>query len=246
LPPGASPHTYDPKPSDIAAIEGATALFYVDDSLDGWVADFDVKHKVAVFEMLPEEMWLEMDDHGHGEHRIKEDGHKHSIDPHFWTKPMAVKAVLPQLVIELSKLDPGGKDKYGSNAQSFAVKLDELHEEVTRLMKPYSGESLLLFHPSFNYFADAYGLEIAGVIEPFPGKEPSPKYLINLVKTIKAHDVKAIFTEPQLPLAPARTIANETGLPLYILDPLGGVEGRRTYGELILYNVITIAEAFSG
>jgi zinc transport system substrate-binding protein len=65
------------------------------------------------------------------------------------------------------------------------------------------------------------------------------------METISEHNVKAIFTEPQLPTAAADTISEETGLPIVVIDPIGGYEGRGTYFDLIRYNTLQFVNAFS-
>jgi len=242
LQPGESPHTYEPRPGSMAMVEHARGLFYVDDAMDGWVATFGGVRKFPLFDMVPESIRLEMTaGHSHGN-----DEHSDTDDPHFWTSPQVVKAILPSLVQALTELDPEGAEIFQSNADDFAAELDSLDGEIMRMLSPYEGESLIMFHPSFGYFTEAYNLEVAGLIEPSPGQEPSPRHIIDLAHIAGELDVKAIFTEPQLPEAPARTLAEETGLPLYTLDPLGGIDGRQTYSELIMYNAEVISRALGG
>lgn len=238
LQPGASPHTYDPSPSDAATAERCAALFWVDPMLDGWVTSLEAPERIALFEMVPEKIRLGLATDHHG----RQDDSA-TWDPHFWTSPMAVKAILPALAERLGSLDPVGASTYEANAGRFSEELDDLHESVLEIMEPFAGEALLVFHPSFQYFTHDYGLTTAGVIEPSPGREPSPRYLVELMRVIEEHDVKAIFTEPQLPRAPGEMLSQETGLPLYVLDPLGGSEGRDTYTELILYNAEVLRDA---
>ena len=88
-----------------------------------------------------------------------------------------------------------------------------------------------------------YGLAVAGMVEPFPGKEPTPKFLEALIETAKQQHVRAVFTEPQLPRRPAEVVANACGLPLFELDPNGGADGRRTYRALIEYNASMLKQA---
>jgi len=240
LSPGASPHTYEPKPSDIELVEGAVGFFFAQKNLDAWALSFQQANRIEAFELVPEDLRREMIMHGHSH----EGGH--APDGHFWTSPLTVKAALPGLVRELARLDPEGSAEYEVNAERFAADLTVLDDEVSAMLKPYTGEHLLLVHPSFLYFMADYGLELAGVVEPSPGKEPTPKSLSRLIEVARERDVKAIFTEPQLPEGPVRVLAEETGLPIYALDPLGGAPGRRTYAELIRYNAKTVAEALGG
>ena len=82
-----------------------------------------------------------------------------------------------------------------------------------------------------------------GSIETSPGKEPSAEYTMELIKKIKKAKAKALFTEPQLPEGPAKTIAEAASLKLYVLDPIGGFEGRKNYFDLIKYNTDIFCKA---
>jgi zinc transport system substrate-binding protein len=243
LQPGASPHTYDPTASDAIKLINATAFFYVHESLDGWALSLESKNKIKVFDFVPKKMRLSITGHnfrGQGGGKVAVAG---PDDPHFWTDPMVVAAVVPGLVDELSKLDREGASIYEENASVFIEDLKRLDSLVREFLADFTGSWFILFHPSFNYFFEAYGLKVGAYIEASPGKEPSAQYLVELIGWINNHDVKAIFTEPQLPRGPADTIAKETGLPVFILDPIGGVGQRVTYEKLIQYITDTIIQA---
>lgn len=249
LPPGASPHTYEPRPSDIAAAAGAKALFWVAENLDGWAADIPAAEKVKAIYLLPEEWRLPAHEHTHSgadpEDKAGAEGDEatHGVDPHFWLDPLAVRAAVPALTAELIRLDPPGKEIYEKNAADFSARLDALDLDIAKELAPVTGGKLIVFHPSFYYFAKRYGLEIAAAIEPFPGKEPTPKYLVYLTSLLRNNGAMAIFSEPQLPREPAEAIAEAAHVKLYELDPNGGGEGRKTYEELIRYNADVLAEA---
>lgn len=243
LRPGASPHTYEPSPSDARAVENALGLFFVDASVDGWAARFAQKECVSVFALLPEERRLPALVTRQAEGVQERQLHHAAQDAHFWTSPRAVKALLPALAGELARLDPGGTSIYLANADAFAVKLDALDREVSAMLAPVEGESVLLLHPSFQYLLTDYGLAIAAVVEPSPGKEPTARWIAEVAALARERHLKAVFTEPQLPEAPVRVISEEAHLPVYVLDPLGGQPGRETYDEMVKYNAQTLAEA---
>lgn len=243
LKPGASPHTYEPNPSDAEAAEKALALFFVDSSVDGWATRFANSERISVFALLPEELKLPAVATRHAEGVQEHHLHHAAEDAHFWTSPRAVKALLPALVRELVRLDPGGASVYRANSEEFSAKLDALEKEVGELLAPVRGASVLLFHPSIQYLLTDYGLRIAAVVEPSPGKEPTARWIAGLAALAQEQHLKAMFTEPQLPEAPARVISEETHLPVFVLDPLGGQPGRDTYEEIIRYNAQTLAEA---
>ena len=99
------------------------------------------------------------------------------------------------------------------------------------------------FHPAWDYLAMRYGLKSVGVIEESPDKEPPPKKLQAIVKTIKDSLMRAVFAGSQLNLRLAEVIAHEAGVKVIMLDPEGGFPGRETYLGLMKYNLDRMKEA---
>ena len=91
-----------------------------------------------------------------------------------------------------------------------------MHSELDNL----PNRDIITFHEAFPYFAEEFNLNIVGVIEIEPDSEPSAKEIENIISTIKEHNIKALFTEPQYSSRVAQTIANETGASVYELDPI--------------------------
>lgn len=240
LNPASSPHTYSPRPSDMRQVEAASALIFVGEQLDGWAAKLPATARIELMTLLPAEHRLPLVEHEEHEGGLHEG---EVIDPHFWMDPAAVKAILPALAERMAELDSEGAETYRANAARFAAELDALDLELAETLRPVIGRPVIMFHPSMQYMLKRYGLEMAGVIEPFPGKEPTPDYIVKLKKTIADKGVKAVFTEPQLREEPARVVAEETAAKVYVLDPIGGVEGRESYAELLRYNAKVLAEA---
>jgi len=236
VPPRASPHTFDLKPSDARAAASALALVYVDAHLDGWATELNARRAIGAFALVPEELRLEWGNHGdHGGHG--------EFDPHFWGDPLAVKAMAVPLAEKLAGDDGNKRDQYIEKAWAFADELQGIHEKLAQVLEPYRGKSVIMFHPSWDYFMERYGIEVAGYLEPSPGQEPSPKDIQRLIELAKSERVQAVFTEPQLPRRPAELIAEAANLPLVEIDPIGGVDGRMTYEEILRYNARVMAEA---
>lgn len=239
LQPGASPHTYEPRPSDVGTAESAIAILYVDDSLDGWAARLPGEHKFAVFHLVPESLRLRWEPE-------EEDGVSHDhgdYDPHFWGDPLAVKAMLPDLVRELTSVDPEGASGYEERANRFAASLDSLDAALREEMAPVKGEPVVMFHSGWDYFLNRYGLELVAMVEPSPGKEATVQHITRIADLIRSRGVKAVFTEPQLARRPAEVAAEAGGVPVHEVDPLGGVPGRMTYEELLRSNANIMIEA---
>jgi zinc transport system substrate-binding protein len=247
LPAGASPHAFSPRPSEARACERAARVFMVAPTLDAWAARLAPASKtVSVFEMIPpanRRYFAPGDDDAlpAGGGGKATDGRV--PDPHFWTDPLTVKAMLPALAARLAADDPAGAAAYRANAAAFAKRLDGLQAEMAALLAPAKGRSAGFFHPSFRYLLARYGLREAGVVEFAPGKEPSPRELLELTKKLKSNGARALFCEPQLPRRPAELLAQASGLPLGEMDEMGGQPGRDDYAALLRYNVQTLAKA---
>lgn len=246
LDPGASPHTYDPRPSDVRSAERATALLHVSADIDGWAAGLPSREKVALLPLIPPALRIHFDgdghvcphDHGH------DHGHGHADeDGHFWTDPVVIGALLGPLAEELGRLDPEGREHYLANAQRMEARLSELHEELATLLGPIKGSRCILFHPSFNYMFERYGIEVSAVLEPSPGQEASPAWLRDIIRKVEPEAVKAIFTEPQLSRRPAEVLAEASGLPLFEIDPIGVHEDLAVIDDLLLHNARVLREA---
>lgn len=245
VPPGSSPHTFEPRPSDMRAVEDAAALFTAGPGLDDWAERLPTKNIFRIVDLIPEERLLRYEvevSHGEGEHtHSHEEG---TIDPHFWTDPetasfglAGIYNVLPEVCPELDK------KKLAENFGGLAAQHAALYMDIHEHLGPLKGRAVILFHSSFNYLLHRFGIRVAGVIEPAPGKEPSPKQLKELRDIIAREGITTIFTEPQLNPGPAQALAEAAGVKLAELDPNGGVPGRETYEELIRYNANVLAEA---
>jgi zinc transport system substrate-binding protein len=240
---GASSHTYEPTPSDAATAAGCSAFVWVGGDFDGFAAKIDAPQKIQLLPLVPEALRLVDHDTDAG----GDSGANAAPDPHFLSDPLVVQAILPALVAELTRIDPPGAAEYQANADLFSKQLDALDTELRTLLTPIKGQATLLFHPSFAYLFQRYGIVLAGVIEQFPGKEPSPKYLQQLIGQIKAQHIRAIFTETLLPRQPAEVIAEGTGVPVLELDPACGDSGHiyTDYRDWLLYNARILRQALA-
>jgi zinc transport system substrate-binding protein len=242
LPAGASPHTYEPRPSDATAAAAATALFYVSPQLDEWGARLTTPRSIQLLQLLPASRRLGWDSTMSSP--VSTAGLPlEDIDPHFWTDPTAVRALLPALADTLASLDPDGAAVYRAAALRFGRQLDSLDSEIAGMLAPVAGHGVVLLHPSFRYLLRRYRIPILAIIEPAPGKEPTARYIAAVADIARRSGASAVFTEPQLPTSVARLVAETAGLPVDELDPLGGVAGRRTYAELLRYNARVLRSA---
>ncbi len=248
LAPGASPHTYEPTPSDVRTISNSLMLVHVHENLDGWVASLPAERTLELAPLVPPGQRLSMPSASREEapKQDEEGGHasqEDDLDPHFWTSPVVVQSMLSPLVDSLCAADAEGCATYRENQSTMVTDLEVLHRRIASMLRPVEGRTVALSQPFFQYFLKEYGFPVAAVIEPHPGKEPSPRRIRQLIQTVRERDASVIFTQAQLPGRSARVISDETGIPTRDLDPLGGGEGRAAYTDFMMYNAREVLSA---
>jgi zinc transport system substrate-binding protein len=190
----------------------------------------------------------EHDDHGdeaaHAEN-AGEDAHDHSgVNPHVWTDPVLMAQAVPLFVEALSEVDPDNAETYAANGEDLVERLEALHAEISETLAPVGDAPFVPFHDAWPYFVRRYDLNQVAVIEPAPGREPSPSYVAEVLAQLEQSGATAIFNDVQLPPRSAEVVAEAAGLELYTLDPEGGgVSDDETYEEFMRKNAETVAEA---
>ena len=235
--PGSSPHTFEPRPSDVQKLQQSNLLISVGLDLDDWAVE--LARGVPGISILTPHAGIHIleGEHHHGEEH--EEG-----DPHYWLSPENAKIIAANIAESLASLDPENAETYRGNAEAYQEELDSMYQETRSMLSSLPTKSLVVFHDSWRYFAEAYDLQIGGVFESSPGKEPSPQYLQDLYDTAQELGAGTIFIEPQLSSSAIESFAQDLNLEVSVLDPLGGVEGRNSYLELIRYNAEEIFHAF--
>lgn len=239
IPPGASPHTFEPKPSNIIALQDAALIFTIGNGLDDWVARL-------ANNSLPNARIVMMDKNIALQKPVFEDADDErngGADPHYWLSAVNAQIIANTITEAFMSADPQNGDYYSANKESYLIKLKALDSSIHQILSPLEKRSIINFHDSFEYFGKEYGIEVVGVFEPFPGKEPTPRFLKDLADTAKKYALKAVFTEPQLSSAAVEPFVNDLGLTIFTLDPLGGIGERMSYSSLMLYNARILAQA---
>lgn len=262
LPAGASPHTFDPGPRDMRMISHSKVFLKAGLSMDDWGASLiksagkDAPLVVNVGNQLQDDARLPDVEHMDGDvenigHAALEDEHEHqhhdhgSINPHFWLDPQIAMYSVEIIKNALVEVDPDGKAAYEANAAQYLEKLKELDGELMDKFQGAGGKGFVSFHNAWPYLAHRYNLKIAAVIEEYPGKTPSEKYLRTVTDRLKELGITTVFSEPQLNPHVARLIAEEIGGQVGILDPYGteGTADRGDYLKMMRYNASELAEA---
>jgi zinc transport system substrate-binding protein len=221
VPPGQSPSTYEPTTQQLQQLSRSSVFFTIG-------VPFEQSFIPLLEQNLPELRIVETDantakrrfltSHSHDEDEHEDEEELGSVDPHSWMSPIAVIDQIDIMTDHLVSLDPEHESLYRENAAAFTKELTDLDRELASLLKPITGETLLVYHPAFGYFADRYGL-IQKAIE-VGGKEPTPRELEELVRQAKQEEVSLIFVQPEFDANSAQTIAEAIGAEVVTMGSL--------------------------
>lgn len=240
LPPRASPSTFEPTAREVARLSVGRAYLFVGGGMDPWAEALVPGSGAPLVIHLSDGMEL----HGGHEHEGGETG-----NPHVWLDPVLVRDVLlPRLEEALVQVVPGAAPAIGERRQALADSLAALDAEIRGLLADVPSRAFVSTHAAWTYFAQRYALHEVGAVYGSPGREPSTRGLARLVVQAREAGVGAVFIEPQLGEAGARAVAEELGVEVRLLDPLGGpdLEGREGYLSLLRFNARQMAEALGG
>jgi len=161
-----------------------------------------------------------------GEHADQDEGENTNThgfegnDPHIWLSPQLVKKQAETIWSTLVRFDPAGEEEYTANFKNFIRDIEVVQRKIAEALAPFRGESFYVFHPSFGYFADEYGLrQVAVEIE---GKSPKGKDLARFIKRAKREKVRIVFVQPQFDQSAAGKIAQAINGKVISIDPLAG------------------------
>lgn len=215
--PGRSPATYEPTPKQLAHLSTARLYFRIG------VAFEDVRMErisaanpqMKVVDTRRGIQLRDIDSVGPGTSGAAGSGIK---DPHIWTNPLLVKIMAGHIRDALIDADPDHRAAYERNYTAFAADLDRLDTWIRDLFRKVRTRSFMVFHPSWGYFADAYGLKQIPIESA--GKTPGPRTLSSLIDQGRKEHVRVIFVQQQFSRRTAETVAQALGARVVTVDPL--------------------------
>jgi ABC-type Zn uptake system ZnuABC Zn-binding protein ZnuA len=241
LPAGASPHTFEPTPGLVRELTRAGTIFAIGHGLDDWVATLASAAGVSRVVRVDAGVRLRS-----VAHRETSSGDGEVVDPHYWLSCANAKRIAATVERELGALFPDHAGAFASRRANYAARLDSLDAEVRSMLTHLPTRDIATFHDAFEYFAADYDLRVVAVFEPYPGREPGPRFVRDFQTKIRQAHVRAVFAEPQLSIDLLKPIAQDLGVTLSRLDPLGGVSGRETFIDLMRFNARQIARSVAG
>ena len=246
IPRGTDPHAFEPTPSDLKTVAGADLVIINGGGLEGTLLT-TLQNAIGSSTIVDASAGLTSRSPQPGEPALAAG----ETDPHFWLDPELVKTYVKNIEAAFSKADPAGAATYKANAAAYDKKLTALDAWIRQQVAqvPPADRKLVMDHASQGYFADRYGFSIVGTVLPgaTTGDTPTARQLTDLVKTIRATGVKAIFVDATDNPRLAQQIGAETGVKVVtgLLDHSLTAPGgpAPTYIDMMKYDTRLIVEA---
>ncbi len=228
LPPGASPHNYALRPSDVRRVQSADLLYWIGPDMEGFLPRVLKGRNLpsVALQTLPGLTLRHFaeDNHSHAEEADEHD-HDHrpgSLDAHLWLSPVNARVIAAKIATDLSAADPVNAPRYQSNLKAFDERLDALDLRLKARLALVEGKPYFVFHEAFDYFEDAYGLKHAGVFSVAAEVQPGAQHVAAMRTRLQTVGKTCVFSEP--PLRPRLAETLVAGLPVKLaeLDALGG------------------------
>jgi zinc transport system substrate-binding protein len=214
VPPGASPHIYEPYPEQIDKLRKSIA--YISNGFLGfemtWLDRFYEMNQTMKKLSVGDKMDPILSEHHH------EGEHAEGADPHFWVSPQCALIIASSVKSLLCELNPAGSKVYTANYDSLTIRINEVGKMADTLFSPYRGKIFMIYHPNLAYLARDYGLTEIPV--EYEGKEPPPSRFKELIDLARKEKLKTIFVQKEYDSKNANAIAQEIGAKVRVINPL--------------------------
>ena len=253
IPPAADPEAFEPRPSDLAKLKGASVVVRVGLGFDHWLdkllsmhGDAAVNRRGAGYVDASFGMAL-LEVKGSSIDPANQDGHAHGLaNPHYWLDPLNAEAITGGIAEAVIRVAPELTEKIIAGRDGFLARLKARLGEWEQLLAPHRGARLIAYHNTWPYFARRFRLNIVDVIETKDGVAPSPARLAKLAAMMREQKVRVIVHEPFEPEDNSQLLSRRTGAVVVKLAPsVGSMPAATDYLALFDYNVGTLARALS-
>jgi zinc/manganese transport system substrate-binding protein len=238
------PHFVEPKPSFLLKLRHTDLLIVVGLDLEiGWLPPLitqsgNPKIQVGGPGYLDASQFAEILDKPTGT-ITRAMGDVHPLgNPHYWLDPENGKRIAKSIADKFSELRPKDSAYFQQQLASFTSRLDMAEQRWLQMMAPYKGTKMVTYHRSFPNFAERFGLDIIGYVEPRPGIPPTPQHTLDVMNEMKRQNVKLVLVEPYFDLKTPQAIGRDTGAEVLVMPPsVGGVKEVTDYFKLFDYDI---------
>ena len=259
--PGEDPHAYQTKPEDRKAIETGNLILYAGYDHEPSIiklikSSTNSAPKIAVHELaVPKPLMGEHEHEGEQKTEAKPYTEGEKIpDPHVWHNPQNGIRMVEIIRDELKKAAPNNAELYTKNAAKLTTDLQKLDTWIKAQIAtiPLDKRKLVTTHDALSYYANAYGLEVAGALQGVTTEEqPTAARIAELSSEIKTAGVPTIFVETTTNPKLMETVAREANVKIsekeLYSDELGGPgSGADTYEGMLTTNTCAITSGLGG
>jgi zinc/manganese transport system substrate-binding protein len=244
------PHFVEAKPSFILKLHQADLLVAVGRELEiGWLPPLITQSRNAKIQpgaqgYLDASLNAKILDTPTGQiTRAMGDVHPQG-NPHYWLDPGNGRRIAQEVQAKLTELSRADAAYFAQRYADFDRRLTEGEKRWKAAMAPYKGLKVVSYHRSWPNFADAFGLDVIGYVEPKPGIPPSPAHTLDLEQEMKRQNVKIVLVEPYFDLKTPNAIGRDTGAEVLVMPPsVGGVKEVGDYFQLFDYDINLLVAA---
>src|SRR5262245_650243 len=244
------PHFVEAKPSFILRLQKADLLVLVGRDLEiGWLPPLiqqsrNSKVQVGGEGYLDASLQARILELPQGQ-VTRAEGDVHPLgNPHYWLDPENGKIVAREIADRFTKFRPGDRAYFDQRLNDFTNRLNDAEKRWVAMKAPYKGGKVVTYHRSFPNFAERFGLDIVGYVEPKPGIPPTPQHTLDLINDMKRQNVKIVMVEPYFDLKTPNSIGRETGAEVLVMPPsVGGVKEVTDYFKLFDYDLNLLVNA---
>ena len=159
-------------------------------------------------------------------------------NPHYWMDPENGKIIAREIFDKFVRFRPNDRAYFEQRLNGFIGRVSDAEKRWIDMMAPYKGIKVVTYHRSFPNFADRFGLDIVGYVEPKPGIPPTPQHTLDLINEMKRMNVKLVLVEPYFDLKTPNAIGRATGAEVMVMPPsVGGVKEVTDYFKLFDYDL---------
>lgn len=227
IPPGSSPTSHQPSIRTLQKLSEAKLYFTIDvptetSNIRPMLKEFESLDVIdladQVDEMYPPR-YFGVDDTHDDEDEDEEDDHNHKgRDPHIWLSPKRAIAIVELMTQELVKTYPEDETLFTKNSNNYIKKLQSLDEYIQSKLKTAKSKDFIIYHPSYGYLADDYGLNMIEI--EYDGKEANINELNRIIEIANKKNIKNIYYQEEMSAKQAEIVANELNGDVIKLTPL--------------------------
>ena len=244
------PHFVEAKPSFILKLQKADILILVGRELEiGWLPPLinqsrNAKIQVGADGYLDASLQAQILEVPGGQ-VTRAEGDVHPLgNPHYWMDPENGKIIAKEIFDRLVKLRPNDRAYFEPRLNDFVSRVNAAEKRWSAMMAPYKGTKVVTYHRSFPNFAERFGLNIVGYVEPKPGIPPTPQHTLDLINQMKKDGVKIVMVEPYFDVKTPNAIGRDTGAEVLIMPPsVGGNKDVPDYIKLFDYDLNMLVAA---